>query len=445
MTTHELIVPERQSLDAYLPKTGRDVLWMANEVAKAGIYMNGSRPMSGPEVFVVMMKGAELGLTPLQSLNEIYLIKGKPVVSKDVLTARIVRSPRVVQWDPSDASPTHCTIKFQIRGADPTSLTTKIEDIPQRYFAPSRNGEPSNWTLIPEDMLYSWTVRRVARRWVPEALLDIGPSEDTIDETKVIDVAKVERYLPADGERSWPCSACGSGRMYLQASTRGGVYLRCNDCNATDVPPPEVRDLVRNTPPSLTIAATDRHSTEAAAGDSAASPSPETLSLPDPEPSPTGVSIAEPAPDVPEDAAENGAGSPAPETHTLDEAAAGDSAASPFDTTTTPVLPDPEPAAAPAPASDSGSPSTIDATAAETPPETREAEPAPLTPRDQVRAYLRKHRSATGPHKIAIRDALLDAGWDGTTGISQLCDELSDDKLATLLEAFARPGFGTVQ
>jgi hypothetical protein len=255
VTETALSIPERQSLDRYLPQSVKDLAWMANEVAKSGIYQNGNRALNGSECFVLMMKGAELGLTPMQSLNEISLIKGKPFVSKDVLTARILRSPRCKSWDPSDADAKHCSIVFEIRG-DPKvyTLTTAIDDIPQRYFQPSPGGAPSNWTLIPEDMLFAWTVRRIARRWFPEALLDIGDGrQEPIDETKVIDVAKVEREVdfPAEGV---DCVNCVRGKMFLHGATGGGTYLRCDVCGTTSSPPQDVRDAVRGTPEHLTLA-----------------------------------------------------------------------------------------------------------------------------------------------------------------------------------------------
>jgi hypothetical protein len=258
MTDTQIVnLPERQSLERYLPQSVKDLAWMANEVAKSGIYKNGRNPMTGSEVFVVMMKGGELGLTPMQSMNEISLIKGKPFVSKDVLTARITRSPRCTHWDPSDCDEKHARIVFGVRGDTlPTrELETKLDDIPQRYFKDSASGEPSNWTLIPEDMLYAWVVRRIARRWFPEALLDIGDGQpEPIDESKVIDIAKVERAVGAS--EFGPCAECRKGTVYLHAGRNGGAYLRCDSCSATFQPPQEVRDAVRGTPEHLTLAGT---------------------------------------------------------------------------------------------------------------------------------------------------------------------------------------------
>jgi hypothetical protein len=101
-------------------------------------------------------------------------------------------------------------------------------------------------------------VRRIARRWFPEALLDIGDGRpEPIDESKVIDVAKVERaagiehgVLHGTADPSSPCI----GRMWLFHNDTGGGYLRCDLCNKTLPPPQEARDIMRGTPEHLTIA-----------------------------------------------------------------------------------------------------------------------------------------------------------------------------------------------
>lgn len=251
--TTAMTMPQRQSLTGFTPRDAKGLAWLANEVVKSGMFKVGPRVMTGSEAFVVMMKGAELGLTPMQSLAEISVIKGKPFVSKDVLTARITRSPRCVRWAPDpNMDGKRCTIAFQVAGEEPASLTTLIDDIPERYFKPSSSGEPSNWTLVPEDMLFAWTVRRIARRWFPEALLDIGDAQTDYDETKIINVAAVEREVGRSefGEHA----GCG-GTWVLQSNSRtGGAFLRCERCQATTAPPDEVRDLVRGTPEALTLA-----------------------------------------------------------------------------------------------------------------------------------------------------------------------------------------------
>ena len=394
MTETALSIPERQSLTQYLPQSVKDLAWMANEVAKSGIYQNGNRALNGSECFVLMMKGAELGLTPMQSLNEISLIKGKPFVSKDVLTARILRSPRCHKWDPSDMDAKHCTITFSVREGNgavlETALTTLIDDIPQRYFAPSRSGEPSNWTLIPEDMLFGWTVRRIARRWFPEALLDIGDGRpEPIDEAKVIDVARVEREVdfPADGV---DCVNCVRGKMFLHGAAGGGTYLRCNTCNATTSPPQAVRDAVRGTPAALTLAGAaepvlepgERALTpeEGAAFDDDNVPDRETIS-------------GEPA-DASDSAVQSESERDTLDGEDVDEPAAAEA-----------VIPELDPRA------------------------------ANQAMRDAAYQHWLHPRPAA--FKIAMRGILEDFGWDGSLALGDWLLTLPDDKLAAVCDALA--------
>lgn len=441
MTDATLITqPERASIDRYLPQSVKDLAWMANEVAKSGLYKNGRVPMSGSEVFVVFMKGAELGLTPMQSMNEISLIKGKPFVSKDVLTARIIRSPRCTHWDPSDCDDKHARILFGVRGDDveKRELTTLIDDIPKRYFASSASGEPSNWTLIPEDMLFAWVVRRIARRWFPEALLDIGegPSEP-IDESKVIDVAKVERVVEQQGPFHLPhMSKTESGLQcfgdsYLHASRNGGAFVACAVCGATASPPQEVRDLIRGTPEALTIAG---------AAEPVLEPGERVPTHEELREYVADHNIAWPGvPDEPVDAAAKGV--------TVDEPAGVLDALIP-----TQVTPNTEAKGA-------------EQTAMGAVQGSADPEPAPALPseaeaieharavnhletwrenaRTAITLFVRGHRdAATDEEKAHIRETMTANGWDGAMGITSYlrgCDDVELSRMLDTFELFVSP------
>ena len=437
MTDTALIAqPERASIDRYLPQSVKDVAWMANEVAKSGMYKNGRNPMTGSEVFVVMMKGGELGLTPMQSMNEISLIKGKPFVSKDVLTARIIRSPRCTHWDPSDCDDKHARIMFGVRGDDveKRELQTVIDDIPKRYFAASASGEPSNWTLIPEDMLFAWVVRRIARRWFPEALLDIGegPSEP-IDESKVIDVAKVEREVNPEGRyeishdsTTAPGEMC-RGPLWLQAPRNGGAYLICEKCGKTMPPPQEVRDLIRGTPEALTLAG-------------------------------AGEPVQEPREPTTEEAAEAAVIAARLEGMTIEAhntAYPRGEEPEPFLTTTAPD--EPVDAAAKGVTVDEQDVQPAGAVAAlipeqATPDEAAEIEHARAVnhietwrenARTAITLFVRGHRdAATDEEKAHIREAMTANGWDGAMGITSYlrgCDDVELSRMLDTFELFVSP------
>jgi hypothetical protein len=241
------------SLARFMPQNIADLTRFADTIARSGLFGN----VTPQQALVVMIYGAEVGLNPLAAMREIYLIPGRGgriqmLPSAALTSARIQQSGDCEAWE-TDTDAKHCTIRFQRKGRQPQTLTVTIADIPARYFEPSKAGQPSQWVSIPEDMLYAWTVRRVARRHFADKLIAIQPEVDELDEARVIDVAKVEHQI--DHRQSFgQCATCFHGALYLEAGRNGGAYLRCGSCFATFPPPQEVRDAVRGTPEHLTLA-----------------------------------------------------------------------------------------------------------------------------------------------------------------------------------------------
>lgn len=241
------------NLARFMPQNIAELTKFADTIARSGLFGE----VSPQQALVIMIYGSEVGLNPLAAMREIYVIPGRNgrmqmLPSAALTSARIQQSGDCIAWE-TDVDDRHCTIRFRRKGRQPQTVTVTIEDIPKRYFAPSKSGQPSQWTLLPSDMLYAWTVRRVARRHFADKLIAIQPEADEIDETRVIDVAHLEREV---GRESFgQCAQCFRGAMYLEAGRNGGAYLRCNSCGATLPPPQEVRDAVRGTPEHLTLAA----------------------------------------------------------------------------------------------------------------------------------------------------------------------------------------------
>lgn len=370
--TDEVIV-HGGPLTQYLPQDGKGLMVLAEQVSIAGMFQNGRNPLTKSQAFVMMVKGAELGLSPMQSLEHISIIKGKPFVGAAVISARIRQSPALEAWE-VDAGPKVCSIRFKRKGSNETTLTTKIEDIPQRYFKPSQNGEPSNWTLIPEDMLFAWTVRRVARRHFPDALLDLGDAVQD-EPREVIDVAAVERTVGKE-ESVEPCKECGEP-SYLHASGNGGAYSECANGHRQS-PPQVVRDRIRGR---------------------------------------TQEFIDMPASELPEATTSGPEGrEPTPE-----EVAEIDLSPPPVEGDKTPVL---EATASEAAAETSGPP---------LPSRVPFSGRWRTSAADAIIDYL---ASAKGGKRTQARQSLQNLGWDGETGVTLWIHKVSDDGLTRLLELF---------
>lgn len=253
-TTALTIAAEPQEgLARYQPANLKQLVWFAGEVAKSGMYLKtdgqGNQvAMTQAETFMVMSEGIEMGISPLTAMRNIYFMEDKrgrktTIPRADLIAARIQADPRTEEWDVDDTVPGTVTVSAKRRGRAPVSMTLTLADIPSR--------DKERWAkgyLDAQEMLVNRTVRRIARRHFKDMVLGLGVDQD-YDETKVIDVAKVEAVV---GPSTPPCHLCG-GRTRLIPSNNGGVFLTCdNGHNAS--PPQAVRDAVRGTPEALTLA-----------------------------------------------------------------------------------------------------------------------------------------------------------------------------------------------
>ena len=233
------VAPQRSGVDvdAFTPRNPEQLFRLAKFVARSGLFKkDGSTNLSEHEACMIMLQGIQLGITPLQALTEVIVVKGKTQPSARLIAGLILRHPDLEQWDvESDAE--HCTIVAKRRGRPETVYTRSIGDIPQHLLTPARSGEPSNYVKYAEDMIWAYCVRRLARRYFADWLIGLGELPDDRD---VVDVRAVERQV---GEQAWPCSTCGAPAT-LAPARNGGAFLRCANGHATS-PPQAARDAMR--------------------------------------------------------------------------------------------------------------------------------------------------------------------------------------------------------
>src|SRR5690349_21554815 len=77
----------RPSDAAFVPATFEKAMEMASVLANATI-LPPDLANKEANVLIILMTGHELGLTPMQSLRGIYVVKGKPFISADLMVAR---------------------------------------------------------------------------------------------------------------------------------------------------------------------------------------------------------------------------------------------------------------------------------------------------------------------------------------------------------------------
>lgn len=172
-----------------------------------------------PAVLACILTGRELGLGPMQSLQQIHVIDGRPGVSPELMRAMILRAGHRLEFgEVTDESVTISGTRAD--GGSTASVTWTIDRA--RTAGLVRNG--SAWTKYPRAMLVARATSELGRLlfadvvagfgYTPEELgsLDDAPAptqapDDEVAEAEI--VAGSEGGREATTEPSGPESPCG--------------------------------------------------------------------------------------------------------------------------------------------------------------------------------------------------------------------------------------------
>ncbi len=117
------------------------------------------------DAFLLMMTGQELGLSVMQSLRAIHVVKGRPVLSADLMAGIVKRSDVCEYLVIKEMEATRCTITTQRRGdPEPTTMTWTMEDA-------NRAGlRGDNWKKYPQAMLKARCMAQICRAVYPDVV-----------------------------------------------------------------------------------------------------------------------------------------------------------------------------------------------------------------------------------------------------------------------------------
>lgn len=140
------------------------------------------------DVLAIMLYGQDLGMSPMQSLQGIYVVKGKPQLSSQTWTALARRAGHKLRQIESTAE--RCTIEittkddldnphretYTIQDAATAGLVTVKED--GSLWARSQKGEPLPWETNPKTMLRNRAISNGAKLACPEVALGFAIEGD---------------------------------------------------------------------------------------------------------------------------------------------------------------------------------------------------------------------------------------------------------------------------
>jgi hypothetical protein len=144
------------------------------------------------DYFLVMMKGLELGITPMASIDTINIIMGKPVLDAKGMLA-LVKSSGLLENIHIDAKDTVCTVTIKRLGNVEQEVSFSLEDAGKMGLK-NKDG----WQKQPKTMLKWRAVTAAIREVFPDVISGLyTPEELDTEHTTVYEDGTMELSLPA--------------------------------------------------------------------------------------------------------------------------------------------------------------------------------------------------------------------------------------------------------
>lgn len=160
-----------------MPLEGLDEAYrMAQALAQSGLMPDSLRNKPN-DVLVTVLYGREIGLAPMQALQTIHVIKGKPFISGQLWLSLVRRAGHRAEVS-GDATKATCTIT---RG-DTGETHTEVFTLDQAKTAKLTGNADSNWSKYPDRMLRWRSIANCARMICPEVALGFQAEEERYDE-----------------------------------------------------------------------------------------------------------------------------------------------------------------------------------------------------------------------------------------------------------------------
>jgi len=148
------------------------------------------------EAAAAILHGAEIGLSPLQALQGIYVIAGRPALyAKVKLAITQARGHKV--WT-EDETPTRVVVCGQRAGSAKVERVTWTIERAQKAGYTRRN---SNYASSPQEMLWARAVSAICGRIASDALAGLATVEDMQDEQAAGEPAEPERPAKRTAQR----------------------------------------------------------------------------------------------------------------------------------------------------------------------------------------------------------------------------------------------------
>lgn len=175
----EAAIEKQRTPLGFEPANVDDVWRMATMLAKADIIPDVLRGKPS-DVLVTLLSGREMGLSAMQSLRMIYVVKGRPFIGAQLKIAMVKKSPECLYFRCVETTSQKATFETERKDEGKTSITFTIEDATRAGLAGrvSRSGEPDNWSKYPATMLRWRAASQLADLVYPDIIGGIGTTDE---------------------------------------------------------------------------------------------------------------------------------------------------------------------------------------------------------------------------------------------------------------------------
>lgn len=167
-------IPQKQSF-SLTPQTLEEAMHFATMMSKSTIVPKDYQGNPG-NILVAVQWGMELGLQPLQAMQNIAVINGRPSIWGDALLA-IVRGSGLLESIKEDISETGAVCTIKRRGEDPVSREFTIEDAKRAGLY----GKQGPWQQYPKRMMQMRARAFALRDVFPDVLRGVYIAEEARD------------------------------------------------------------------------------------------------------------------------------------------------------------------------------------------------------------------------------------------------------------------------
>ena len=162
--------------EALMPATMDGMMKQAAALVKSGLLPPDVK--TAEAALAIMLTGRELGIPPMQAFRSIYIVKGRPTLSAQLMGAMILKAGHTYQVVIADNAT--CSIKFTRRGGQSYTHTFTLADAKTAKLA-----DGDTWSKYPKAMLFSRCMSAGARIAMPDVIAGMYTPEELSDPTTV--------------------------------------------------------------------------------------------------------------------------------------------------------------------------------------------------------------------------------------------------------------------